>query len=227
MSPTATPASLKRLAFAEFQSAVMPHLTQFMKDNADAFAGKTFDPATAIADMFKLVQGQYAISLIPVPAPPPPTELAVGMSSACITMIVTSSIDCAMIVLQAIGVPENVAKICGQTIVAEAGPEALSGLEQSIKDIEAATSNPSKALKIFTLFGEIYKITGIRQILGALEPHMAWYEWVLMAVIIIAQVTAWVATDGVGAVAEILIFGALLIQTGVDVATTCKDCGWL
>ncbi len=226
MSPTATPTALKRLAFADFQSSVMPHLTQFMKDNADSFTGKTFDPAAAVADMFKLVQGQYAISLIPAPIPSPPTELAVGVS-ACATMIVTTSIDCAMIVLQAIGVPENVAKICGQAIVAEAGPEALSGLEQSFKDIEAATSNRSKALKIFTLFGEIYKITGIRQILGALEHHMAWYEWVLMGVIIIAQVTAWVATDGAGAVAEILIFAALLIQTGVDVATTCKDCGWV
>lgn len=212
--------NIKELNAPAFALQLTPSLDQFLVDHQPSLAGKAIRKEQALEDMYNMIHGKYDLRFQKSTVIPRTTDL----SSACIAAIVTCVIDVVSIVLQAAGVPESVTKDAAEAIVADIPTEALTGLEQDILALEQADSLTDKAKAIFTIFSGVYKVTGIRQILGAIEHNMAWYEWVLMGTVITAQVTAWVATDGIAAIAEIVILGALVAQAVADAALAVSAC---
>lgn len=211
----------QNLSFDEFQNKIGPIYDQFIVDYRDKLSDKKIDKSQAIKDMYALVQGKYPIQW---KQPAQTTELAVGVSSQCVSMIITVSVDVLMVFIGLLGVPESVARATAVDLVKDLPESEMVGLEKQIAAIADATSTTDKAKAMAKFMSSFYKITGIRQILGALEHNMAWYEWVLMGVTITAQITAWVATDFVAAVAEIVLEGATIAQTVADAITCVKDC---
>ncbi|NWA63183.1 hypothetical protein HX773_19950 [Pantoea sp. B9002] len=76
------------------------------------------------------------------------------------------------------------------------------------------------------LLAAIWKLTGIRQFLGALETNMAWYNWVIMGTVISAQLVALFATDRASFIAEVFLLGAFFVQLGIDANHMTAACGW-
>ncbi|MRG44479.1 hypothetical protein GFS24_05110 [Chitinophaga sp. SYP-B3965] len=207
--------TFKNLSYPDFATQLTPALNQFLQDHEAFLAGKSINKEQAVRDMYSLVHGKYALYY---------QSPSATISSSCVTAMITCAIDVVSIVLQAVGVPESVTKAVAVEIVDDISPEALTGLEAAFKALADADSLTDKAKAIFALFAGFYKITGIRQILGAIEHNMAWYEWVLMGTVITAQLTAWLATDGIAAIAEIVILGALVAQAVADATLVVSAC---
>lgn len=213
--------TLKNLSLAEFTKVMAPELDKFLEENPQAVAGKPFDKEKALQDMYAFLHGNFPITWQPSQLS---TRQALTVSNACIGGIITVVIDVISIVLQVAGVSGSVSRAAGKEVAAKISEEVLIGLERDIVAIEKATSNFDKATAIFKVFGQIYKVTGIRQILGAIEHNMAWYEWVIMGATISAQIVAWVASDGIAAIAEMVILTAILAQTTADAVSMMSAC---
>jgi hypothetical protein len=219
--------AIKNLDLAAFNAHMAPELDRFIKEHQTALQGKDINKTQALQDMYAFVHGKFPVRWIPGPAGRrAKPAAAVSVSPACITAITTCCIDVLSIVLQAAGVPESITRAAATEVIEEVGPEALTLLERQVVALEQASSMTDKAKAIFALFAAIYKITGLRQIMGAIEHHMKWYEWVIMGTVISAQIVAWVASDGVAAVAEIVILAALVGQAVADAGMAVSDCGW-
>jgi len=220
--PNAVP--IKNLDVASFQSRMRPALDQFVADHQNILQGKTIDKNQAVQDMFSLVHGNYALESLSAPAAAPAGALASGTSS-CPVAIATCAVDCLAVLLQVAGVPSSVTRTAARAVIDTVPAEVLTGWQQLVRNVATADSTSSKAKAIFALVKSIYTATGIRQILGAIEHDMAWYEWVLMGTVVTAQLTIWFASDGLAAIAEIALLGAVLAQTVADAALAVKVCG--
>jgi hypothetical protein len=215
---------LQPLSQADFEAKMKPVLTQFLTEYKDHLQGSV-DQGQALKDMYALVHGKYQIHWkLPGPVGSPQVVVPPGINVQCVSMIVTVTVDVLMLFLGLLGLPDSVARATAKELVEEAGAEALVGLEKQIQAIASAKGIQAQAKALAAFMMSFYKITGIRQILGAIEHNMAWYEWVIMGVTITAQVTAWVATDFVAAIAEIVIEGAVVGQTVADAITCVQDC---
>lgn len=210
---------LANLTFADFEKRISPVFDQFLIDYKDKLEGKQIDQAQAITDMYDLVHGKFQIHW-KQPAP----EVAAEVSSQCVSMIVTVSVDVLMVFIGLLGVPDSVARATAVDLVNDLPESEMVALEKQIQAIADAQGITNQAQALIQFMTSFYKITGIRQILGALEHNMAWYEWVLMGVTITAQVTAWVATDFVSALAELVLETAAIAQTVADAITCVEDC---
>lgn len=211
--------SLSRLSFADFEEQAKPALMSFLTDNKGKLEGGNVDENQALRDMYSLVQGEFPIEWKKTP-PLPNLSL-----SACEEMIVTTSVDVLMCFLGLLGIPDSVAQATASDIIIGLSDGELTALEKSIEAISEADGITDQAKAIIKVMSQIYKVTGIRQILGALEHNMSWYEWVIMGATITAQVAAWVATDFVAALAELVLETAAIGQTVVDAIKTVSVCG--
>lgn len=222
MTQSASFVNLKNLDFNTFQNTIKPFLDEFVTENPPP-SGQTIDKDNAIRDMFDMIHGRYDIPWTSSPAAA--TGVAVGIS-ACTTKEITVAIDCFTVLFQFLGVT---GKVCGEAAtevideLTQTQMDGLTKLFQAISDAEGVTNT---ATAVFNLISGIYKLTGIRQILGAIEDNMAWYNWVIMGTVITAQAVALFATDGASFIAELVLMGAFLTQLGIDATAMAEACGW-
>lgn len=210
--------SLKNLPYPEFIKKAAPALDSFLKEAKGSLNGQSFNHEQALMDMYAFAQGEFPVSWRPAAHSP------AQISSACTQSLITCAIDVVAIMFQIAGVPEEVTEKAAAKLISDVSEEALCGLEQDFKALADATNITDQAKAIFTIFAGVYKITGIRQIIGAIEHSMKWYEWVIMGATIIAQITAWLATDGAAAVAELVLLAAVVAQTVADATLVVTNC---
>ncbi|WP_432372527.1 hypothetical protein ACRPHP_00200 [Pantoea allii] len=226
MSQPLSDNSLKELDFLTFQNVTSPFLDKIVAENPPP-AGETLDKDKAISDMFDLVHGQYDIPWSDSSGSRSVSTAGRSVAiSECTSKEIIVAIDCFTVFFQFLGIT---GKVCG-----EAATEVVNGLTRTqldgLSSLFQAISNAEGALNtataIFNLISAIYKLTGIRQILGAIEDNMAWYNWVLMATVITAQAVALLATDGAAFIGELVLMGAFLTQLGIDASSMADACGW-
>ncbi|MFB6456405.1 hypothetical protein ACE38W_14125 [Chitinophaga sp. Hz27] len=211
--------SLKNLSYPAFIAQAGPALDTFLQTERSVINGHTIHREQALEDMHNFIRGEFPIHWVPTS-----NVTTVQISNACIAALITCSVDILAVMFQLLGLPEEVTEDAAEQVMKSVPAEELSGLEQLFKNLADADSMTDKAKAMFAIFAGIYKVTGIRQILGAIEHNMAWYEWVIMGATISAQIVAWIATDGVAAVAELVLLTAAVGQAVADAVLAVTNC---
>jgi hypothetical protein len=218
--------SLTRLSRPDFNRHLRPYLQAFLVDHAAELAGHTVDEAQALDDLYDLVHGRSKLDwsmaereLAPLPD--------VGLSPACLASVVGVAVGCVALVLQAAGVPSAITRAVGTTVVNEAilaSPALATTLEAEVTALMQADGLYSQAKAIFSLFGSIGNVVPISKILTAIMDELSWYQWVLVGVVITAQLTVWFSTGGAGAVAELVLFGAAIASLVISAENAHSVC---
>ena len=154
------------------------------------------------------------ISLPPVPI------------TACDEAIAIAIVEAILFLFGAKGLKISNEERVARAIFRELGPDTLRGLSRAIVNFNEAQGAEEKAKALFALVGGIYNAGGFRAVLKALKHELSWWEWFKISAIMVAQLTAWLATDGVAFVAEVslTILGATdLIEACAKVAQQCQS----
>lgn len=141
----------------------------------------------------------------------------------CVAAIITCAVDALAITFQAIGVG-MIARQLARNLVNGIANAAIVGLEVAVNAITNAANGLARAMAVAKLASQIARIIGIKQILQALKDNLHWYQWVVMGVVIAAQIAAWFLSDGLALAAEIVIFSALLASLVFDAMAAASAC---
>lgn len=142
----------------------------------------------------------------------------------CLMALATVAIDAVGVVFQFLGISELQSRAAARSMLAELSPEVLYGLRATVHDLSIATSTYDKASLIYSIFGQIKNAVGYQGIKQALAHSMHTLDYVVMSVTIIAQLTAWFATDGAAVIAEMTLAGAMLTTTVLDSVHAAQAC---
>jgi len=234
---------LKEFPKSAFLAQMTAELTKFLQEpeqvayfqqHPDQLAEITSNPAAAIDDMYHVLhdEGTQIVWLGPdvdpvarILAKRSATAAAGGPSADCIAALVTCAVDVLTLAFQILGAV-TIARNLAKTLAAGLEPAGLIGLEVSVNAVLQAASKWDKAVAIARLAGQILKQLGIKQILQALKDNLRWYQWILMGVIMAAQVVAWFASDGIALAAEIVIAVVLIGVLAADIVAAVGKCGW-
>lgn len=143
-----------------------------------------------------------------------PCTLAVGMVVA----------DVLAIVFQLAGINEEESRAAARAVLEELGQDTIRGIEATIHDFKAAESAKDKAKLMWKILSEIYNSVGIKGITKALKKSMHWYDYIISATTIIAQLAAWFGTDGLALIAELALEGVYIAQFTEDVVSANSAC---
>ena len=243
---------LKEFPKSAFQTQMMAELTKFLQEpeqvayfqqHPDQLAEITSNPGAAIDDMYHVLhdeainnrvgrdEGTQIVWLGP-DVDPVARVLATrsltaagGPSADCIAALVTCAVDVLTLAFQILGAV-TIARNLAKTLAAGLKPAGLIGLEVSVNAVLQAASKWDKAVAFARLAGQIFKQLGLKQILQALKDNLRWYQWLLMGVIMAAQLVAWFASDGIALAAEIVIAVVLVGVLAADIVAAVGKCGW-
>lgn len=228
MSQSAAAVNIKEQDFSTFRTTIQPYFEQIIQDNPPP-AGEVIDREKAIRDMYDLVHGRYEVEWVGSPAAGEGAAAAavqgVGFSE-CNQMELTVICDVIAVVFQCVGVNGKVVEEAATEIAGEITETQLNGLQTLLQAVKDAQGKQATAMAVFKLLAAVWKLTGIRQFLGALETHMAWYNWVIMGTVISAQLVALFATDGASFVAELVLMSTFFVQLEIDLDHMATACGW-
>ena len=220
-------ASLIRLTREQFDVVMRPQLQAFLSVHAAELGGHTVDEVQALCDLYDLVHGQSTFEWhLPLQATPPLPDV-IGTSPACVTAIVGVAVGCVGLVMQAAGVPSNITHAVGSSVVNNAiaeSPIILTTLEAEVAALSSAQGITAQAKAIFSLFGSINNVVPLTKILSAIKNELSWYQWMLMGVVITAQLTLWFSTGGTAALAELVLFGSAVAGLAISATSAYSVC---
>ncbi|MFY7885860.1 MAG: hypothetical protein ACOVOV_13560 [Dolichospermum sp.] len=143
----------------------------------------------------------------------------------CESAIGACALDVVFLVLSIAGLGASSNLISKNAFAAMLGKDTLNGFQFMIEEIKS-TSGLAQALHVFDLFGQIYKAGGVDAIIQDWEnSDISWWDWVTTGVEVIAQIVAWIATDGVALAAQVVIVlvdATELIADIVNCVNTCN-----
>ena len=192
--------STKDLSIKALTELLSPELNQFTNQNQGYIDGH-------IAS-----KGQAELNWNHEAPPVRSTDMFFGTHKAELLSCLT---NCVTIVLLAAGIPKW--RGIGEEIVANIPPEALNSLEKKVQALEQAATMTDKVKAVFTVFAGVYRITGIRQILGIIKHHLSWYKWLLLKVNITNKLTSWVTSDKIATSAMIAVYWAIVAKEAAEV----------
>ena len=243
---------LKEFPKSAFLAQMTAELTKFLQEpeqvayfqqHPDQLAEITSNPAAAIDDMYHVLhdeainnrvgrdEGTQIVWLGPDIDPVAHVlakrsmTAAGGPSAECIGALVACAVDVLTLAFQILGAV-TIARNLAKTLAAGLEPAGLIGLEVSVNAVLQAASKWDKAVAIARLAGQIFKQLGLKQILQALKDNLRWYQWILMGVIMAAQLVVWFASDGIALAAEIVIAVVLVGVLAADIVAAVGKCGW-
>ena len=236
---------LKDFPKADFESRMAAEFDTFLANQQDYFTAHPDERASLIAskaatidDMYHVLHGEVlnnrvgrdeGIQIVWLGADIDPVhaimsrERSVG-NAQCVMAIIPCAIDAVTIVFQAVGVGV-IARQLATRLVAGLEAVALIGLEVTMNAVTGATTALARAVAIAKLAGQILRLIGFKQIIQTLKDNLAWYQWALMGIIIVAQIVAWFASDGIALAAEIVILAGLIGVLVADVVHAISVCG--
>ncbi len=153
----------------------------------------------------------------------PDNYLETAVSTECETAIIVASVDTVMLVLQIIGITATAARPAATEVVGLLSEKTLSTFQVLIKQLGHG-SNKDKAIVAYKIFAGIVRATGLKKLYFIIQKSMHWYDWALMAVIIITQIILWVTSDGVAAAVEIALVIANAVELALSVAKAIEVC---
>jgi hypothetical protein len=220
-------ASLIRYSRSDFDAYMRLHLHAFIAEHAADLQGHEVDETQALNDLYDLVHGQSQLDWT---IPDRNVDIAGGAEALpppCVIAVVGVAVGCVALVLQAAGVPSSVSRAVGTTVVDEAiaaSPAVFNTLEAEVTALMQADGIYNQAKAIFSLFGSIGNVVPIGKIISAIKNELSWYQWMLMGVVIAAQLTLWFTTGGTAAIAELVLFGAAIAGLVVSAAQAYHTC---
>ncbi len=134
------------------------------------------------------------------------------------------SFDVVIFVFGLVGLHVSNQERLTRELLRELGQDTLRGLARAIHNFSVAKSATNKAKELFAIMGGIWKAGGFRVAFKVIKHEMCWWEWVKTGAIAVAQITSWIATDGVAFIAEaaLSIMGAeQLIEDSAQAVNVC------
>jgi len=203
-----------------------PQLQAFLSDHAGEVSGHAIDEDQALSDLYDLAHGQSKLEWsLPLRASAPLPD--VGISPECAKDVVMVAISCVAVVFQAAGVPASVTRAASANVVNAAiaeSPAILVALQAEVAALSRANGLWDQAKAVFNLFSTINKAVAFTTMIKAIKDQLSWYQWILIGVMITATLTLWLATDGIAAIAELVLFGAALGNLVIDSVNAYNVC---
>jgi len=159
----------------------------------------------------------------------PPAFVTPGGDVKCTVMIITIVADVIGIVLAAMGLYPVIARRAGTTLAGykEMGKVATSAMGVLIKEFSEAVKLKQK-MKMAELVLKIAQVgintVGTRVVLRAVAAQMKWYDWLVTAVWLGAELVAFVTTGGVSLVAQVVLILASAGFLALDVKKYIDNC---
>lgn len=154
----------------------------------------------------------------------PPEPRLAPRDTSCGWACALAGVDGIMLAGSIVGLRAANNRRIADAVLRAAGQQPLSGLAHLFQDLEAAVGAWEKAKNLFKILSGFYNIGAFRAIFRALRYEMRWYEWALAGLTFLAQVVAWVTSDGVAFVAEVALVVPSAIYLGVDIASAVAAC---
>lgn len=151
----------------------------------------------------------------------------IGASTACVTAVVGVAIGSAALLFQLAGVPSSVTRAVGTRVVNAAiaeTPTILVTLQAEVAALSEAQGVYNQAKAVYNLFSTIGKGVPFSSLISAIKDELSWYQWVLLSVTVIAQLTLWFATGGTAAIAELVIVGAAVASLAISATNAYSVC---
>ena len=131
-----------------------------------------------------------------------PFVQAASTLSPCVEAIGVVLVDVVFFVLGLLGLHVSNQERIARALLRELGEDTLRGFLRAIHNFKEAEGAVDKAKALFAIIGGIWNAGGFRAVFKVLKDEMSWWEWVKTGIIAVAQLTAWLATDGAAFVAE-------------------------
>lgn len=152
-------------------------------------------------------------------------QTALPALSPCQEAILWVLVDAVFFALGLLGLHVSNKERIARALLRELGQDTLNGFRRAIRNFNEAKSASSKADALFKIIGGIYNAGGFRAVLKVLKDEMTWWEWMKTGIIAVAQVTAWIASDGVAFVAEAalnIMSATSLIEAALKATKACS-----
>lgn len=157
--------------------------------------------------------------------PKKPAQPALPALTPCQEAILWVLVNAMLFVLSLMGLHTSNKERVARALLRELGQDTLNGFRRAIRNFNEAKSASSKADALFKIIGGIYNAGGFRAVLKVLKDEMTWWEWTKTAIIAVAQLTAWIATDGVAFVGEAalsIMSATSLIEAALKATKVCS-----
>lgn len=145
-----------------------------------------------------------------------------SVSRGCAIAILGVLVDCIGMCLAPLGISATEARVIANNAIEEAGAEVINGFQAAVEAIANAKGVVNTSIAIASLFMQFIRAIGLKGFLASIKHSLPWYRWLIIGAIAAAQITVWVATDGLGLAAEIAL-ETLAIATTVEDAIEAGD----
>ena len=152
-------------------------------------------------------------------------ETALPPLSPCKEAILLVLVDAVFFVLGLLGLHMSNKERVARALLRELGEDTLPGFLRAIHNFNEAEGALNKAKALFGIIGGVYKAGGFSAVFKVLKDEMTWWEWTKTGIIAVAQLTAWLASDGVAFVAEAalsIMSAESLIEAALKATKACS-----
>jgi hypothetical protein len=158
-----------------------------------------------------------------VPPDPVGTRSPADLSK-CTTAVIRCGIDVTLLAFSIAGLrTANTRRLIDSAIRAVDGTP-LQGIRHLIFQYDAALGAWEKAKVAFKIFGGFYNAGGCRAVLRRLRDEMSWWDWIVTALIMAAQLIAFVLSDGIVFVAEVALIILGFANLAEDIYFAVTEC---
>ena len=156
-----------------------------------------------------------------VRAPPrvQPSEPLVPRSTGSqkVEAAIRVGVDCFALVASLFGVFVTAQRIMTNAVRAMFNEAALDGLGYLAFLYNSAESAWQKASAVFKMLGVLWNAGAIKAMIGALRNTMKWWDWVLAALVLLAQLAALAVSEGLSIIGQIALVVLSMTTLAVDI----------
>lgn len=150
-------------------------------------------------------------------------RVAVQDISPCTYAVIGAVIAAVGIVGSLVGLKVSYSEAAARAIFRELGQETLNGLQRIFHNMSTATSALEKAKLLWSLVSRL-GVGGIMTVFKATVSNMSVWGWVKFGITFAAQMTAWLATDGVAFIGEVVLVIMDAVSLTEAIANVVKCC---
>jgi hypothetical protein len=163
------------------------------------------------------LQGMFDLDLDFDESAPPATS--------CQSAAAKTIVDTFVTVIGLMGLRISGGRAIARALARDVEVARLNDFQQTIQNFRDATTNSGRAYEVFKMLGDIYNSGLFQDLLPALSHSIDdFWKKLKFAVIFVAQLIAWFATEGVALLAQLVLLGNDLLELQEDaekVSTAC------